>query len=474
MPERHNDHEGREKLSFFLQQQLVDMAKKGFLQLGVLLRNASLYPPAHPFLLGSAEQLLVSLEELCAKRKEASYHFVDGELFFETFSVPMEEMTAELVEGFTSRVIGGLTFQQGVAREELVAFAYLMKRDPQAIHGQGGITPLLHQAGVKRIQAHALLTRAHGDDQQHTSDKKPSEIYREGIETVEEIIQSAFSGNALNARRIQSLTHTMVDSILDNRDALVGLTSIKFYDEYTFVHSLNVAILSMAMGAFLSLDKAQIAALGVAGMLHDIGKVNIPLEIINKPGSLTDAEWEIVKRHPVEGALILSGLLGVGRVAMVTAFEHHRQYNLKGYPLTADEHTVPHAYARIIALADAYDALTSVRVYYRVLRPPDEAVRILLGKRGTLFDPVLVKALVNMVGIFPIGTLLRLDTEEIGLVTHQTRDLLRPRILLLRTFDGTEREETNLLEMESGRYKRTAVASVHPNDVNVDINQYFT
>ena len=473
MPERHNDHEGGEKLSFFLQQQLVDMAKKGFLQLGALLRNANLYPPAHPLLLGSAEHLLVSLEELYAKRREASYHFVDGELFFETFSVPMEEMAAKLVEDFTCRSIGGLTFQQGVTRDELVAFAYLMKHDSQAIHEQGGVTPLLHKAGVKHIQAHSLLTRALGDDQQHAAGK-PSEIYREGIETVEEIIQSAFSGNALNARNIQSLTHTMVDSILDNRDALVGLTSIKFYDEYTFVHSLNVAILSMAMGAFLSLEKAQIAALGVAGMLHDIGKVNIPLEIINKPDSLTDAEWEIVKRHPVEGALILSGLLGVGRLAMVTAFAHHRQYNLKGYPLIADEHTVPHAYAKIIALADAYDALTSVRIYYRVVRPPDEAVRILLGKRGTLFDPVLVKAFVNMVGIFPIGTLLRLDTEEIGLVTHQTRDLLRPRILLLRTFDGTEREETNLLEMESGRYKRTAVASVHPNDVNVDINQYFT
>ena len=117
--------------------------------------------------------------------------------------------------------------------------------------------------------------------------------------------------------------------------------------------------------------------------------------------------------------------------------------------------------------------LTAVRVYYSIRKPPDEAIRILLKKRGSVFDPVLVKAFVNMVGIFPIGTLLRLDTGEVGLVVHQTRDLMRPRVLLLKQFDGTEKEEVSLLEMEQGRYRRTPLAAVDPNAMRVNVNQYL-
>jgi HD-GYP domain-containing protein (c-di-GMP phosphodiesterase class II) len=251
------------------------------------------------------------------------------------------------------------------------------------------------------------------------------------------------------------------------------LASIKLYDEYTFAHSVNVAILSIAMGAFLSLEKHKISALGFSGMLHDIGKVTIPLEITNKADALTEAEWTIVKRHPVEGAVILSGMAGVSRLAMVAAFEHHQHYDAKGYPQTRDI-VQQHPFSRIVAIADAYDALTSVRVYYNVSTPPDEAVRILLKRRGTVFDTMLVKVFVNMIGILPIGTLLRLDTGEMGLVVHQTRDLVRPRVLLLRTFDGTEKEEVSLLEMERGKYKRSIAGAIDPNRMNINLNQYFT
>ncbi len=472
MPGRDKGEQEDQRLSFFQQQQLVDMAKKAFLQLVGLLKSATLYPPAHPFLLGSAEQLLLCLDQLFAKRSEASFHFVEGELFFETFSVSMEEYLAQTAEDVTRKGIGGITFQQGLNRDELVTFAYLMKRDTDTVTAQGGMETLLHQGGVRNIAVHAILLRAARSKEQ-LQEKKPSEIYHDGVEAVKEVVQAAVTGKALNARRLQSISHTMVDNILDNRDALIGLTSIKSYDEYTFVHSVNVAILSMALGAFLSLKRSQIAALGIAGMLHDIGKVTIPREIINKPETLTDQEWNIVKHHPVEGALILSGLLGVGRLAMVSAFEHHQQFDGKGYPRSGDENSPLHPFSKIVAIADTYDAVTSARVYYRIETPPGEAVKLLLRRRGFLFDPVLVKTFVNMVGLFPLGTLLRLNTGEIGLVVHQTRDLLRPRVLLLRDFDGTEKEEVSLLEMESGRYKRMAVSTVDPMEKPIDVNQYF-
>jgi len=476
MPEDQKAPHNEGKTSFFIQQQLVSRAKKTFLQLVALFKNATIYPAAHPFLLGSAEQVLIGLDDLFARKSEAAYHFIAGELYFETFSVPLEEQLSQAVENIIGKGIGGITFLQGLKRDELVAFAYLQARPASAPPGESDMAALLSQAGITRIKLHKVVpggaqTRARGEG----GEKTATEIYLEGVDVVKEIIHSAQIGKAINVRKMHSLIHDVVDNVLDNRDALVGLSSIKFYDAYTFAHSLNVAILSTALGSYLSFEKAQIASLGIAGLLHDIGKVNIPLAIINKPDFLNDSEWDIVKRHPMEGALILSGLPGVGRSALVTAFEHHQHFDLKGYPQAEGEGgVVPvHPFSRIVAIADAYDALTSLRVYFKIPRPPDEAVKILLNQRGTAFDPVLVKSFVNMVGIFPIGTLLRLNTGETGLVIRQTRDLLRPRVLLLTTFDGSEKEEVSLVEMDGGGYKRSAIGTVDPNLLTVDVSRYF-
>jgi HD-GYP domain-containing protein (c-di-GMP phosphodiesterase class II) len=474
MQENDPDAGSGSRFSYFVQQQLVNIAKKAFQQLAALLRNAALYPPAHPSLLSSAEQLILTLEEIYSRRQEASFHIIAGELYFETFSVLIEESQAILVEEMARKDIGGVIFLPGLTRGELVSFAYLMQRDLNFFASQGGLSALLLQEGIRHITVHRVLPLSRrAETMQGEAKRKTTEIFLDAIDTVKEMVHSEHIGKALNVRRLQTVVHTMVDTILDNQDALVGLTSIKLYDEYTFAHSVNVAILSIAMGAFLSLEKHKISALGFSGMLHDIGKVTIPLEITNKADALTEAEWTIVKRHPVEGAVILSGMAGVSRLAMVAAFEHHQHYDAKGYPQTRDI-VQQHPFSRIVAIADAYDALTSVRVYYNVSTPPDEAVRILLKRRGTVFDTMLVKVFVNMIGILPIGTLLRLDTGEMGLVVHQTRDLVRPRVLLLRTFDGTEKEEVSLLEMERGKYKRSIAGAIDPNRIKINLNQYFT
>jgi HD-GYP domain-containing protein (c-di-GMP phosphodiesterase class II) len=306
--------------------------------------------------------------------------------------------------------------------------------------------------------------------------KKATEIFQDAIDAVKEMVQAVHLDKASNLRKMNTIVQTMVDNILDNRDALMGLTSIKMYDEYTFAHSVNTSILAVSLGTYLSFDKPQIAALGIAGLMHDIGKVNVPREIINKPAKLTDEEWEQVKRHPIEGALVLSDITGVSKLAMVAAFEHHQHGGARGYP-QVDGALRPHPFSQIVALADAYEALTAARVYYSVQMPPDNAIRILLSKRSSDFNPILVKALVNMIGIFPIGTLLKLDTGEIGLVLHQTRDLMRPRVLLLNKFDGSEKEsgaETSLLETTGGKYKRSVNGTIDPGSANVDVKIYLS
>lgn len=208
--------------------------------------------------------------------------------------------------------------------------------------------------------------------------------------------------------------------------------------------------------------------------MHDIGKLNVPLEIINKPGKLTDDEWEAIKRHPVEGALVLAGTPGVSKLAMVAAFEHHQHGGERGYP-RVDGELHQHPFSQIISLVDAYEAITAARVYYKIHTPPDEGVRILLQKRGKPFNPVLVNAFVKMVGIFPVGSMLRLDTGELGLVMHQTSNLVRPRVLILTAFDGSEKANppVSLLETVNGRYKRSVAGTVNASAARIDLKNYL-
>lgn len=466
------------KQTFYAKQRLIAAGRLAFQQLAAVIKNATVYPAAHPFLLASAEQLLSRIQELLLVRKEVSFYLVSGELFFETHSVPVDQSLAMLMEQFTGREIGGVVFKPGIERDELVRFAYLMNREISHFQAPGGLSAIIAKEGIPHIALHhvRLVDKQFGRALKEAK-KLSSDVFLDAVDTVQEIIQSVHRDKGINMRRVSSTVHAMVDDVLDNRDALLGLTSIRMYDEYTFAHSVNVAVLSIAQGTFLSLDKPQIAALGVAGMLHDIGKVAVPLDIINKPDKLTEAEWEVVQRHPVEGALILSDVQALTRLAMIAAFEHHQHGDVRGYP-RMDNSRQQHPFSQIIAIADAYDAIVAARVYYRVPTPPDQAVRILLKKRGATFHPVLVKAFVNMIGIFPVGTLLKLDTGEIAIVVHQTRDLMRPRVLLLSRFDGSERgdphAEVNLLETEKGNYRRTAVGTIDSGKAGFDIKPYLT
>ncbi len=471
-----NDSWGEAKQSFFAKQQMIGSARTAFQQLSAVLKNATLYPEDHPSLLSTAEKLSVTIKELLVDRKEVAFYLVAGELFFETLSVPIDQSLSLLLEHFTSRDVGGIIFKPGLTAPELIRFANLMSREPSFFTAQSGAAETMMLEAIPHMRLHrALLVDGKVGGTFREDKKKAAVLFMDAVDAVKDMVHAVHLDKASNLRKMNTIVQTMVDNMMDNRDALLGLTNLKMYDEYTFTHSVNTAILAVSLGTFLSFSKPQLAALGVAGLMHDIGKVNVPLEIINKPGKLTDEEWEEVKRHPIEGALILADIPGMTKMAMVAAFEHHQHGDVRGYP-RIDDSIQQHLFSQIIAIADAYEALTAARVYYKVQMPADKAIKILLTKRGTTFNPILVKAFVNMMGLFPIGTLLKLDTGEIGLVVHQTRDLLRPRVLILNAVDGPEKEsgsETSLLETAGGRYKRTAVGTIDSYTAKIDIKKYL-
>lgn len=476
MAEKQSDSRGEARQSFYAKQLLIDSARTAFQLLSAILKNATLYPEAHPHLLAAADKFRVKFQELLAERKEVAFYLVGGELFYEKVSIPIDQALSLLLEQFTMRNVGGVVFLPGLSAEELIRFAGLMNKEPSSLAAKGGIHAIIEKEGIRHIVLHnvVLVEKQTGDDLK-AGKKKASEVFSDAVGTVKDMVEAMHFGQLSSMRKVNSVVQTMVDNILDNRDALMGLTNLKMYDEYTFAHSVNTSILAASLGTYLSFDKPQVAALGTAGLMHDIGKVAVPHDIINKPGKLTDEEWNQVRRHPVEGALLLADIPNVSRLAMVAAFEHHQHGGARGYPQVHVQHE-RHPFSQIVALADAYEALTAARVYYSAQMPPDESIRILIKNRGTTSDPVLLKAFINMVGLFPIGTLLKLDTGEIALVTHQTRDLIRPRVLILDRFDGSEKEtgqDISLLETAGGRYLRSPVGTINPSAANISLKPYL-
>jgi putative nucleotidyltransferase with HDIG domain len=249
---------------------------------------------------------------------------------------------------------------------------------------------------------------------------------------------------------------------------------MKDFHEYTFYHSVNVAILSMLMGSKLRFKESLLHKVGVAALLHDVGKVQMPLEILDKPGKLTKEEFEYMKGHAAEGARILAEH-GADPLAVVTAAQHHVHYDRQGYP----EYEVPgdlHFVSHLVTVVDVYDALTSDRSY-RTSMLPDRAMQIVIEGRGTTFHPQLTKVFANLTGMFPVGTLVELDTDELAVVCKpNSDDIFRPQAKLLtepygdnqvfRVVDLTERDA-------NGAYLRSIVRSIDPHDHQINVADYL-
>src|SRR5437867_780512 len=218
---------------------------------------------------------------------------------------------------------------------------------------------------------------------------------------------------------------------------------------------MNICNFSVAQGRKLGLTKLQLYDLGMAALFHDVGKSRVPLEVLNKEGGLTEEEWRIMQAHPWLGVLTLFGLRGYGEIpyrGMVVAYEHHMKVDLTGYPKSIRGRTQS-IYSKVIAVADGFDAATSRRVYQTVPIQPDQVLKEMWENPRRGYDPVVVKAFINLIGIYPVGTCVILDTYEVALVHSANPDLAhvhRPVVRLVPTADGPTIQRTTQAALEQG------------------------
>ena len=247
---------------------------------------------------------------------------------------------------------------------------------------------------------------------------------------VETMHDDIIHGRKVDAEGAKLLVSDMVENVMHDPDALLWLTHLKKRDEYTALHSMNVSVLSIVFGNHLGLEKTALEQLGLGALLHDMGKLRVPLEVLNKPDRLTNEEFELIKKHPAHGMDILQQSKGLAESVLSVVHSHHERINGQGYPrkLAADQITF---FSKIVSIVDVYDALTSARVY-KAGMSSEKAMKLLYSLIGKEFDHDLIEQFVQCLGLHPSGSLVVLMSGEVGLVIPSDRKQhFEPVVLLI-------------------------------------------
>ncbi len=294
-------------------------------------------------------------------------------------------------------------------------------------------------------------------------------MYNRALDTVSDMLGEVRMGRIPKVDNAKKVVDDLCRDVLSDRPALLALTLLKSYDNYLFNHSVNVSVLSLALADALKVPKADLTQIGMAGLLHDLGKILTPKNILLKPDGLNPEEWQLMQQHPVKSAEILKKMSGVTDLCVRLVYEHHVRYDRTGYPVLEDGHQL-HAYSKIISIADVYDAVTTLRPYQKPFHPR-EAIKIMENLVGKVLDPIYFQEFVRMIGIYPIGSLVRLDTGEVGMVLeNNSQTPMAPKVRIL--FDQAGRKLKENLEVDlskpSSESERSLVAPADPLIFDID------
>jgi HD-GYP domain-containing protein (c-di-GMP phosphodiesterase class II) len=394
----------------------------------------------------------------------------------------IESLMNNFLQYFEKRNLQGLRFSsfiQDASAKEFLSFSRTLnnteqQEDPlnwlvEQLENQGLLwAEVVHEEDTLPVEQ---TDETDPQDQVQKRKEKARQCYFFALDSIKEVAQKISSQKKAGVRKSIRVIQNMVDLVMEDEKIALGLSTIHDYDDYTFTHSINVATLSMCLGRRIGLSRTSLNRIGICGLFHDLGKLDVPIEIITKPGKLSESEFEEIKKHTIYSVTQIIRLQAdrdLKSKILLAPFEHHLKYDLSGYPKTNRKKPVG-LFSRILTITDVFDAVTSPRIYRQSVFSPDQALGWMLGGAGTDFDPILLKVFINMLGVYPIGSLLELDTGELALVmdTGKKFNGTRPMVVLLAD-DGqggyTKVGVADLAERDaqSGAFQRNIVKSLHP------------
>lgn len=418
-----------------------------------LFQGLRLYPAEHPQIKKHLEVSLKTLNELLAEEKSLTFGLLDDTLLINDIPcldrLPAVKELSHLLE---QQQLQALEILPGLDAQQLLTFCQqlpLRQEDDFAIR--------LEQLGINAIRV------------VQPDEENPQATYRQALDSVESICNDVRLGRIPSATNAIKSAKSMVKNILEQPYTLLALAMLKNYDEYTFNHSVNVAVIAMSVGKACGLEQNHLYQLALGGLFHDIGKMTITPQIVNKPGKLNPREYATIQQHPQNGADLVRKMEQIPDDVIDIVNHHHLGYDRSGYP-ASDNHLRISPLTEMTSIADTYDALTSIRCY-QPPSSPRQAIEQMKKRSGTYLNPEFLDQFITYLGPYPVGTLVRLNTGSIALVCDQNKSRQGTLNLKLVTDEsGRKLAEASLLELADSN---KIVAEVDPMLNGIRLNDYL-
>ncbi|MDX1776808.1 MAG: HD domain-containing protein [Desulfobulbales bacterium] len=457
-----------------------------------LSQTARIHSENHTLVLEGIERFSESINS-CMDDESLTVKISNDQVYVDDEKLPYNRTTKNLFDNFIryfdARSLEGvrlLANVKNVSAKEILAFMRLLD-----ISGQQPepLTWLKEGLDTENIQWIELIkkTERPQDEESYKSKaerrERAKKDYTYAKASIEEVAQKIKDGKGeVGVRKTVRVVQDMVTNLIEDDEVYSAISTLRVFDDYTYTHSVNVAMLSMCIGRRINLSRRNLVNLGMCALFHDLGKIEIPNEILHKKEKLNDRELQMIQEHSLNSSRLLLKLKASpdskARI-LVPMFEHHLKYDLSGYPHTDWKKPLT-LFGKIISIADKYDTLTSSRAYRKSILSPDRALGYMFDRAGKDFDPTLIKVFINIMGIYPVGTLLRLDSDELGLVVSSpSREFSkRPLVCILeKEADGSYRKKEiiNLEERnpDTGDYTREIIETYHPSDLGIQPVQHI-
>jgi len=428
-----------------------------------------LYPPRHPHVEQGIKDLFEQLSKQLELRGAIRLAVTPTEFLFGSIQIPLDgELLEEMAKLLHAAGVQKLEFFAGLEEWETRKFLDLLMATPDQLWALGGLTEAIASEGITHVVVSTIKIGTAGTA--GTTD--PESLFRtwEAYSTGLRLVQSIrgrvrADGTITNVDKAKEFARELVELAVRETQPLLAVQALKTHDDYSYTHSVNVAMLTVAIATSLDFPPDHLHEIGVAALLHDVGKELIPLEVLNKPGKLDEEEWVIVNRHGRDGARMLAATDGIGDLPPVVSYEHHLAYH---DDLRADPDWSPHLASEIVCIADVYDALRSERPYREGL-PPEKSMKIMEEDVGRLFDPDLFEGFFKMMGYYPPGTLVQLEDGAMAIAyASNLDDPRKPHVLLVKSASGSLVDPPERLDLSQSGPETQIATLADPDEVGVD------